>query len=331
MELKRANRLIFGLIVPVLTLGAFVAAIQDPQNEETLKPVRRAERPRFQRQEWQGTFFNNLFTEGLVGLPQEKRPAVAVNANRSPDAPAKVAGDAAAADESPLGLWKELIDAESLENEVKRLQIELESLITTPVKFQTDYQNARYVFIDLSMLFAIISQHEERVRWQDSALAAQALFTQTAANCRTTSPQAYQSAKLAQDQLRDLVRGGQLSVNDESTGELDWSQAVDRIPVMQRLEKTLERLKQNSGNKAAFTSAKEELFHDASLIAAIGKVLVQDDVEDGDDEEYAELSIKMARAALEVRQAISLDNFEIAAAAINRIEQSCNDCHADWR
>lgn len=327
------------LVLASIAMGILAATHQDPEAEPPLKPVRRAERPRYNPQEWQGTFFKNLFEEGLVGQPSQRKPAPAVartdrSADGSRPAPTTTSPDAAASPAAASeggATWSEVIDGEILENEVKRLQMQLDTLITTPVKFQTDYQNARYAFIELATTFAVISQFEAQVRWQDSAAAAQSLFTQTAANCRTTSPQAFQSAKNAQEQLRNLVRGGSLDAADESNADLDWSQFADRIPLMQRLDKALEQLKQNSGNKSTFAAARDNLLRDASIVAMLGKVLVQPAVEDADDEDYVALARKMIAAAREVREAIGLDNYEIAAAAINRIEQSCNDCHADWR
>lgn len=327
------------LVLAAIAMGGLVVAHQDPQAEPPLKPVRRAERPRYNPQEWQGTFFKNLFEEGLVGQPAPRQAAPAVASGDRPADGARPAPTTASPDAAALpaaaaqggGAWSEVIDAEILENEIKRLQMQLDTLITAPVKFQTDYQNARYAFVELATTFAVISKFEAKVRWQDSAAAAQALFTQTAANCRTTSPQAFQSAKNAQEQLRNLVRGGSMEAASDTNADLDWSQFADRIPLMQRLGKALERLQQNSGNKSNFAAARDDLLHDASIIAMLGMVLVQPAVEDADDEDYVALARKMIAAAREVREAIGLDNYEIAAAAINRIEQSCNDCHADWR
>ncbi len=101
--------------------------------------------------------------------------------------------------------------------------------------------------------------------------------------------------------------------------------------MMKKLEECLARAKQNSGSKGAFDGAKEEVLHDASLIAAMSKVLIQPAVDDADDEGYVELAQKMLVAAREVKQAVELDNFEAVSQAINKVEQSCNDCHGEWR
>ncbi len=331
-------RLIVGLLIlPAILFGGLLeGTLQETGTKEKLKPVRRAKRPRYIAREWQGTYFENLFTDGLVGEPPDlskKEIAAVPNAQPSPTAPTQSSiptGTAETATNTATD-WKDLISPEVLEDEIKRLQNALESQITTPVQFKTEFQNVRYSFVNLSMWLAVVAKHEEKVRWQEVAPEAQQLFAKTAANCRVVSDQAFQGAKSAQDQLRELVRGGAFTGGGEEGAEVDWASAVDRIPIMKKLEECLERAKQNSGSKGAFDAAKDEVLHDASLIAAMSKVLIQPDVDDADDEGYAELAQKMLVAAREVKQAIELDNFEAVSQAINKVEQSCNDCHAEWR
>ncbi|MEQ1904447.1 MAG: hypothetical protein ABL888_09700 [Pirellulaceae bacterium] len=337
MSSGRVRLIVYLFILPALAFGGLLEGTsQEPEASDKLKPVRRAKRPRYIAREWQGTYFENLFTEGLVGDPPDlsKRSiAAAPEAQPPTTAPSQPSVPTENADSSSNAEanWKDLISPEILEDEIKRLQIALESQVTTPVKFKTEFQNVRYSFVNLSMWLAVVAKHEEKVRWQDVALAAQQLFAKTAANCRVVSDQAFQGAKNAQDQLRELVRGGAFTGSSEDGADVDWTSAVDRIPMMKKLEECLERTKQNSGSKGAFDAAKEEVLHDASLIAAMSKVLVQPDVDDADDEGYVELAKKMMIAAREVKQAVELDNFEAVSQAINKVEQSCNDCHGEWR
>ena len=71
--------------------------------------------------------------------------------------------------------------------------------------------------------------------------------------------------------------------------------------------------------------------HEASIVAAIGEVLVQEGMEESEEEDYTVHARSMKQSALDVLAAIELDNYDNAANAVAAITKSCADCHADWR
>ncbi len=309
-----------------------VSTSQQNQDTELPKPVKRARRPKLNPRDWEGAYFENLFAEGLVGqrpdssdlasAPQQpKSTKIEPSSQSTPNEPVSESNNS----------WSQLIPAEVLENEIKRIQIALEAQITTPVQFQTDYLSIRDTFSMLSMWMAVIQQYDGPIRWKDQAGAAQATFSRTAANCRVGSDAAYNSARNAQEKLRELVRGGTFDVVDLPEEDFSWAHAVDRNPIMRRLEVSLNHLKQNIGSSQAFKDEIEETMHDASLIAVMSRVIGDESMDDADDSDYLTLALKMKSASQETIEAIKLSNFEITSASVNKIEQSCNDCHADWR
>ncbi|MEZ6093273.1 MAG: hypothetical protein R3C03_03400 [Pirellulaceae bacterium] len=289
--------------------------------------MKRARRPDYKESDWRGVFFDNLFLEGLVGNPppegeshvaQAASPAVQSTSNDSDGA------------NDVLG-WNSLIDPESLENEIKRQQINLEALITTPLQFQTDYLKIRDAFSMLSAWMAIVRDYNGDVRWKNDAAAAQTAFARTAANCRTGSELAFNNARQSQDALREMVRGGSFPETELPSEDFAWNQAVDRNPLMRQLQVSLDRLKQNTGSKSAFENEIEEVLHDANLIAAIARITGDESMDDADDDDYKSFAIQMMDAAVSANESIRLSNFDLVASSVNKIEQSCNDCHSEWR
>jgi hypothetical protein len=299
------------------------------------RPVKRARRPTLDKKDFAGMYFDNLFEEGLVGERPTiaelgaAQPRMATGGSKPPAATGSNAGDEAAPNEGSG--WSSIIGPEVLENEIKRVQIALEAQITTPVQFQTDYLNVRDTFSMLSMWMAIIRDYEGSVRWQDQAAVAQATFARTAANCRVGSDAAYNSARAAQDKLRELVRGGSFDSTEKPEEDFEWVGAVDRNPIMRRLQASLDRLKQHVGSKDAFESESEEVLHDANLIAAMARVLADETMDGGDDEDYVSLVDVMLESAKGTADAVKLNNYDLSSTAVNQIEQSCNDCHAEYR
>jgi hypothetical protein len=304
---------------------------KDPQREPPI--VRRARRPQFSPRDWEGIYFENLFREGLVGerpkpgAPLAARPAAKPTGD-APVAPEKVAEqpvDAAA------GGWSGVVSGEVVESEVKRLLLQLEQDVTTPIKFKTDYQKVREAYSLLSMWFAIIFEYEGEVRWKQAAAMVQPACWRAAANARTDGEQAYQYARLRKEELQELVRGGSFGDAEKPIEAVDWSQVIDRVPTMLQLESSLNNLKTLTASKGDFEGGLEDILQQASVIAVIGKVLAEEEMEGGDDEDYRGLAGEMTKSAQNLLQACKLKDFDSAGKAINQIEQSCNKCHEDWR
>lgn len=305
-----------------------------------LPAVRRAKRPRFEPRDWEGVYFENLFREGLVGdrpLPGALSPRGNLSspggavAGGGQQVGGRVVGAAATTEAGVAGVWAKVLPGEAIENEVKRLQLQLEQDLTTPIKFKTDYLKVRQSFSLLSMWFAIIHEYDGEVRWKQASAVVQPACWRAAANARTDGEQAYQYARLRKDELQELVRGGSFGDSEKPIESVDWSQVVDRVPTMLQLDASLNSLKALTASKSEFEGGAEDVLQQSAVIAAIARVLAQEAMEGADDESYRGLAGEMESSAVQLLEAVKLNDFETAGGAVNRIEQSCNKCHEDWR
>lgn len=307
------------------------------KNTQSPAPVKRAQRPQFQPRDWDGIYFSNLFADGLVG----PRPALqsGIASSAGPAATGATTGAAtsantAAGDEPANGTelaWNQLIGREAVEDEIKRLQQQLTGQVTTVTKFKTEYGTVRQSLAMLSLWFAVVADYQEEIRWREQAGAAQASFARAAANARVASDQAFQYAKARLDDLTQLVRGSSVQFPESAPEELDWSAVVDRTSMMVRLDEILAELKQNTANDDSIRENTDRILHQASLVAVMGRVMVQPNMDDADDEDYAKLSEKMTAASLAISQAVQSTDLELVRNSVNRLEQSCNKCHENWR
>ena len=298
------------------------------------KKVIRAKRPTFEKKDWEGTWFENIFKEGLVGQRPNNFGAMAGNANSNNSSGNNSSGNStnnAGAGTTSGEKWSEIIAASVIEDEIKRIQIALNQQVTTPVKFASGYRRSRESFSMLSMLFQIIREYDADVRFKEDADFAQAAFERAAASSRVGSQQAYQNAKRRRDDLAELVRGSSFPQDEKPDPDTDWSLVVDRNQLMVRLQKSIDKLKPMTANKSEMSSNIEDIFHEANIVAAIGKVLVKDGMEDGEEESYADPSNAMTKAALDVISATKTNDLDLASKSVNLIDQSCTNCHDEWR
>ncbi len=340
--MNSAGRLVIFTMAWSLPVGSVWAQSGEPEPEQAvvsgqqttpekpLRRVRRAARPEFESGDGENVFFQDLFGQALQG----PRPP----STEDPAAPGSVAlandgnSDSDSGDSDSGNAWSAVIPASALEDEIKRQQIRLSGLVTNPGQFQTRNTEIRESLQILAMTFAIISQFDQPVRWKDQADSAIAALGSAAAMARKTDLPAFESARDTTQRLTDLVRGGNFGKEPDAKPVSDWSTVIDRSAIMERLDYHVSRpLKTATASNDSFADDAESILHDAALIAAMGRVLKMPDLLDYDDEDYQAQVDQMILAAQALSEATRQNDYEAALSSLNQLNQSCVDCHADWR
>lgn len=289
-------------------------------------PELRARRPQLDQQV--NPFFKDFQAEALVGSPPDWSQLSKMGKPGS----SSITGAAGSEVAEGAGGFDSLISSSVMEDEIKKSANLLTTQITTPVKFRSDYRDVHQTYSQLAALFAINEVYAGEVRWHDDAPAFRELMGRTAAGTRVSTPQAYQMALQTREDLQQIIRGGRASVSASGEPLEDWGGVVDRTPMMSWLEQlATEEMRQFSSDEETIKENQSELLHDAELVAAIAQLLVQPEMDEYDDDDYAAHAQAMKRAALEVKNALELQDYQGVQDAVNSINQSCDDCHADFR
>ena len=324
-------KLAFSLLLVSLFACDAVFSQEKPEPRK-VRRVKRVKRPVFNQPDGttadpadESIFFRDVYTEAIVG----QRPDVAALAESAKSKPSDATeASGATADGSS---WSQLVDATSIEDEVKAQQQKVSQLVTTPVIFQTKFDEVNQSFEILSVLFSVIRQYDGDIRWSDHAPAAQMLFQKAAVSSRTGAAAGFRYCKTRKEDLQELVRGGSIVATDPPPETIDWSEAADRSRLMVRLEEANENLKQFTANEGAFKGAVGEINHETNMIALMARVIILDGMPEAEEDEYVAYGQTMLDAAVELKSSVKLGDFNRASTATNLIGQSCADCHADWR
>lgn len=319
-----AIRIAWGLSLVLFLAGGVGVAWSQEGVHDKRKPVLRARRPKFERSDWDGIFFQNLFLEALKGeRPTQLAPV---------DDPLRVAETPGESGNDVGEQWSQLIDATSLEDEVKRLTIDLGNQVLNKRAYQSARLDARRNLIMLSMLFAVISEYEQDIRWKEEAVGLQNASATAAIQARKDDDTSFNSTQRFHQELSDIVRGGRRPSEAEAEIPEDWAQIVDRTTLMWRLDQSVQdRIKAPLASKESFERATDDVLREAALVAVIGRVLIENEMLDAEDEDYVDYGKQMIAAGLEMRFAVLETNYDSAIQALSSINQSCMDCHADWR
>ena len=241
--------------------------------------------------------------------------------------------NAAAVEASASGneLWSSVISPQSLEDEIKRIKLHFDSVVTTPGAFNSGgYLEARLDLTVLAALFAIINQYPGEVRWKDQAGAARDLISRTAFNCKAGSTQVYNEAKLRKGDLQDLVAGSGLP-SRESEEDSDWATIADRSPLMEYAELLIETLEDGARDEGTIKKETDLVKRNSELLAVLGEILVQEGMDDADDDDYSKLSRDMAVDAKAVTAALGRGDFDAVRIGVSKIRQKCDACHEQYR
>jgi hypothetical protein len=228
--------------------------------------------------------------------------------------------------------WSEIIDAEALDTEVKRIASRLAAPLASPAAFKSDGHNAcRAEFAWLAALFAVIEDYDGEVRWQRDAGALREAFSRASANARVASDQNYEEATRRRDELAEVIRGARLG-SDAPPPLAKWSALADRKLLMQRMQRALqEGVNPRLASDREFSSASADVRQEAQVLAVLAALIRREDYEFWDDESFRGYAEQLGDAADDLSQAAVDGNYEAARAAVGRASQSCAACHDGYR
>jgi cytochrome c556 len=225
-----------------------------------------------------------------------------------------------------------LIDAETIEAEIKRLAQAAASDVATPSQFKGGtFKECRRNFSVLAVLFAVAAEYEGTVRWSDVAPALRDQFARAGYNCKVGTDQTYRESSQRSQELAELIRGSRPQVASAERAA-DWGQVADRPPLMQRLEIAhQERLTKWLANEREFAQHRDDVRHEAQLVATLADVIGGEGFEYWDDEQYAQNARELRQAATDIAAAAERENYEQAKQAIGRATNACTNCHEGYR
>ena len=228
--------------------------------------------------------------------------------------------------------WTDLIAAETIETEIKRLAILIDSDVTTPGLFKGGgHRKCRQHFSTLAVLFAIVGQYDGEVRWQQPAPAFRDLFARAGYNCKAGTDQSFREATQRKQDLTDLIRGDRPEV-PKAEPQTDWSQVADRPPLMRRMELAHQgRLTKWLASRDEFSRNRLAIRHEAQLLAVLGEIIRQEGFDYWDDETYNHIALELSQAAKDLSAAVDNTNYAAARDAGARATKACSGCHEDYR
>ena len=273
-------------------------------------------------------FFADATKHVGPGQPGSARPATGTVAGG-----ASTPGGTAAAPAGGDGFaWSKLIDAETLEGEIKTNINALATTVDNPGKFKTqNFRKARASYSSLAMLFGVVANYDGDVKWKDKAPGLREAVAKAGFNCKVGSEQSFGEAKSRYEDLRSLLEGGSPKL-PEAEPAAEWPKVADRSELMKRMEEAGQaHLTPWTASEGEFKANQEEVLREAQLLAVMAHVIQQPGFDYADDENYQKYAGDLEQASVEMADAAKQSNFEKARAAAGNMAKACANCHTDFR
>ena len=287
---------------------------------------KRAPAPKFSADATKGVFFDSV-GDAIRG----QRPTLQALRKKNAQASSVVADQPQGGGDAKAGPWDKLISPTSIEDEIKRVKLHYDSVVTQPGPFKSGgYEEARLDLMVMSSLFAIISEYDGDVRWKEDAAVARDLLGRTAFNCNAGTNQVFNEARARKDDLQDLLSGTGLR-GGKAAETNDWASIADRAPLMEYAELLKEQLRNATSDADDVKAEPNDVRRPAELLAILGRILVKEGMDDSDDADYVAFSEAMTKAAQGVTRGLELDDYDAIGRAVGAVTQSCDDCHGQYR
>lgn len=262
---------------------------------------------------------------GLKGLDKAgtggKTPAVVPTTPVNPPE-----GDPAVASAGWSFLSPEVIEAE-----VKAQATGVSNEIKNASAFKAaGFKKAQVQFTMLTVMFGVIAQYPgEDVRWKKVSGGMRDELAKAAAACKTGDQ--YANVKIQGESLAELVRGSPVDVA-EGKGGAKWAEIADFKAMMKRMDVAdKEKLKPLLSAEKDFKENKEQILHEATIMAVLAEVIQDKGYDDAGDDQYLKLAKAMKAASIQLIDACKQDAYENARTANAALFKTCSDCHTDFR
>ena len=230
-------------------------------------------------------------------------------------------------------VWSKTIDAGTVENEIKRLNVQLSKHLANYDAFQKAQRGLlRPDVSTLALLFSIIDRHDAKnTRFRSEAREMSYRLAKLAGHSKVATQQVFRSAKHEQQLLSDLIRG-------QSPQELrdakrkptpKWAQVVQREAIMRRMEQGFQALRR-AGTVKKKTGLAAVMKHEGQLMSALATVLQAPSMDDVDDQDYQRHAHELELATSELSTAAAGDP-KVVRSVISRMYWRCAACHESFR
>ena len=262
------------------------------------------------------------------------------NTALAPAAPAKEQGGAAPekamndGPKPPAGdgalVWSEFLPAENLQSETKKIQSRVKGWLQGPGTYNGNYKEIAVDGAVIAALAGIAIEHSGEISWKKNAPLIRDLGHELSQAATGLGKENYEKSKTAFDKL-DSVFGGAIPADaPKAAPKRPFNETADRGEVMKRIDKARNHLRDNINTEAKLKAGTDDILHETMMISTLGKVVTTDGYSSADEKDYQNFAAALINGAKDASTAAKDQNFQKFSDAMNKVNKSCAECHANY-
>lgn len=214
---------------------------------------------------------------------------------------------------------------------MKRIRNDLTAQLQSVAKYNSHYQDIALAGATLAMVSEIVAEHSGSVSWKANAPLIRDLGMKIHDAAKAPGASALHATKTAYEELVDALDGNASASAAAAQPQRDFSEVAKREAVMKRMDHSFQWLKKGGPAPQILKKQAANALHEASLLAALGRVITVGHYDSADDPKYKAHADDLTKSAAAIAAAVKSDDPTAFADAVNRVQKRCDACHADYR
>ena len=226
--------------------------------------------------------------------------------------------------------WTSVLPAAALESEVKTIRNFLNQKLQSVGNYNSSVTMIPVKAATLALLAGIAIEHSGGVSWKEDAPYIRDLAASMNDSVLQRGPKDQRRLLGLFENLADTLNRSRPSGLKEPTPETTLADVAAMRLVMDRMKEAEQRLR-TEVNESSFTSSKEIVLHEASILSGLMQAMTTESYGYADDPEFREMAQKITDSGQEMRDAVDNGDFKDFELSLSRIAGSCQSCHREYK
>jgi hypothetical protein len=226
--------------------------------------------------------------------------------------------------------WAQVISIDVALEAVKVARSEMNANLVGIPKYNAGMDTIRLNAALMGMMAIVISEHSEPSNLKDKAKYVRDLNYEILGKATEKGSGPYKATQELFEQIVSILDGGK-PPEKPSDDTKPYVEVADRSDMMKIIDKAMNDLKANIGDPKRMKEQADSVSRQMAVMAALGTMMLDSTYEYADNPEYTGYTNDFINGAKAGLEAVKSDKFEEFQGALNKMNNSCNECHPKFR
>lgn len=228
--------------------------------------------------------------------------------------------------------WSSVVTGEILAAEAKRIRNSLTEKLLNVGRYSRAFREVQGETATLAAVAQVVSMHSGDVSWKKDALYVRDLATaMNATATKGTGKKILDEIKVSFEKFGDIMNRSKPADLKKPEEGVTLDTSADRGGLMKRMNAAHAWLKKDVTDEETFKAKKEQVKHEATVLALLSKVISDESYTSADEDDYRQFAKNMVDASKEMVAAVNVESFKSYRTAVDKIINNCNNCHTDYK